>query len=725
MPVLNISAKYFKLILYVLIVILINIVAKDLFFRIDLTANKVYSLSKVSKKVVSTLKEPLSIKVFFSQDLPAPHNITERYLKDLLREYAVHGKNNFNYQFYNLSSAKQGINPETEQNREIAENYGIRPVQIQAVEQDEINFKTAYMGLVIIHGDMLERIQAITSTDALEYKLTTAIQKLNNKISVLLNLKHKIKATLYFSPALKRVAPYMGLSRLADFPQSMQEVMQELNEKNYGTIDYQIKAPQKEQSISRLAEEFDIMHLKWPDLDQGAIKSGTGIIGLVLEYGNKQVDLPLLEAVNVPLLGTQYNLIAIKDLKDRISDSIDSLAGINQDLDYVADKGTLDLSGSRASRQQDGQASNFAALASKTYNLQPVNLAEQGVAQSSNCLLIPGPTQDFSDYELFQIDQALMRGTNLAVFVDAFIESSQQNQSMGFQSPVYKELNTNLEKLLAHYGLKIKKSFVLDKNCYQQRLGQQFGGGEQAIYYAPLIKNSNINHELDFMKNIKGLFALKVSPLRVDENKLAKKGIKAHALFSSSENSWEMQDNINLNPMFIQPPAADTKMEKKTLAYFLEGKFSSFFADKAIPQKQADDSKTAKQSNATQNAETEQNSARIKSQQKVLERSKRPGKILLISSSEMLKNSLLDSEGQSPNAIFIMNVLDALNGREDMALMRSKEQSFNPIYETDAGTRAVVKIFNIVGLPVLVVVFGLAALIRRHSRKKRIRMMFE
>jgi hypothetical protein len=65
-----------------------------------------------------------------------------------------------------------------------------------------------------------------------------------------------------------------------------------------------------------------------------------------------------------------------------------------------------------------------------------------------------------------------------------------------------------------------------------------------------------------------------------------------------------------------------------------------------------------------------------------------------------------------------------LNGREDIAVMRAKVQRFNPLEDTQAGTRAFVKALNIAGLPVLVVIFGLGVWFRRHSRKKQIQMMF-
>ena len=63
------SGDLFKFIIYLIVIILINMACFTLFFRIDLTSNRIYSLSDVSKEVVSTLSEPLTINVFFTKNL--------------------------------------------------------------------------------------------------------------------------------------------------------------------------------------------------------------------------------------------------------------------------------------------------------------------------------------------------------------------------------------------------------------------------------------------------------------------------------------------------------------------------------------------------------------------------------------------------------------------------------------------------------------------------------
>ena len=60
--------------LFVILLILANFVGRKAFLRFDLTQPKSYSISKSSKQMVKTLEEPLSIKVFFDENLPSPYN---------------------------------------------------------------------------------------------------------------------------------------------------------------------------------------------------------------------------------------------------------------------------------------------------------------------------------------------------------------------------------------------------------------------------------------------------------------------------------------------------------------------------------------------------------------------------------------------------------------------------------------------------------------------------
>ena len=728
------SGKYLKFIIYLLVIVLVNVAGITLFFRMDLTKNKVYSISAASKKVVATLSEPLTINVFFTKDLPSPYNNTERYLHDLLAEYAIHADKFFNYRFFDVSPEEGETTDATKENQQLASNYGIHPIQIQAIEKDEVKFQKAYMGLVLIHGDLIERIPTITATEGLEYKLTTAIQKMNNKISALLSLPGKINIKLFLSSSLETVGPFMGIGNLSNIPEQMKTIIEKLNQKNYGKLEFEFFNPTKNQALQAVLKKYNIMTLSWPALSKGEVPPGEGAIGLVMEYGEKSLTIPLLQVIRLPIIGTQYQLSDMAEMADTIDANIERLIDINEEIGYLADHGTLSLTGASPAnpvqRQGQDSATNFRTMVSQTYSFKNINLKEQTIPENLNSLVIARPTEQFSDYELYQIDQFLMQGKSLALVLDRFNEvmpGGQQGMNSG-QAPVFIPLDTGLEKLLTHYGIRMQQSFVLDENCFRQQMPAQFGGGDQPIYYAPLIKNRFINKDLDFMKNIKVLVALKISPLELNTEHIKKNSLTSHRLLASSEKSWQMRGRINLNPMFIKPPPSSEEMQSYPLAYLIEGEFPSYFAGKPLPLKEVEE-KTSE----TEGKKSEQESAekpsgidlsKIERTGQFLPKGK-PGKIFLMASADMLKNNVLDAEGQSSNATFIMNVLDYLNGREDIAVMRGKEQRFNPLDDTQAGIKTFVKAFNIAGLPILVVIFGLGVWFRRHSRKKHIQMMFQ
>ena len=720
------SEKYFKLVLYLVVIVLINVAGFTLFFRMDLTANKIYSLSKASKQVISSLSEPLTVKVFFSKNLPPPHNTTEVYLRDLLDEYSLYGNENFNYRFYDVSSEEGDTSKEVKENQKLAESYGVYPVRIQAIEKDEVKFQRAYMGVVIIHGDLIERIQALRSTDRLEYELTSAFQKLANKISVLLALPERIRIKLFLSPSLEAIAPYLGLPQLVEVPERLKRIVESLNDKSYGKLEFEYVDSPGDDSMDEVARRYNLLRLKWPAIPDVKVPAGEGVVGLVLEYKERAETIPLIRVQQNPRLGTMYSLVDLSRMEPILNDYVESLILINEDLGYLADHETLrPLVGvpPGGGKRQD-VISNFPTFIRMNYNLKRVYLKRQAIPDSLNCLLVAGPKEPFTDYELLQIDQYLMRGNSLALFVDVLQKSGNS----------FVHLNTGLEKLLEHYGIRIKQSYVMDKNCVREEIPIEQGGGQKPLFSIPVIKNEFINKDLDFMRNTKRLLAIDVSPLELKTEQITKNGLQAHELFSSSEESWEWDDPDDARQLF--PPKSEDEMKSLPMAYVIEGEFPSYFAGKPLPQKElakassekATQEKAGGAGKEIDSAEAdlnkkEVNLSRVEGEGGFIPKGRR-GRIAIIASSGMLKDNIVDIWARNSNAIFIMNLLDYLNDREEVAVMRSKGEQFNPLPDTGARTKTAVKYFNIAGLPALVVLFGLAVWFNRRFRQKRIQSMF-
>src|SRR5690348_4112984 len=65
-------------------IVLVNLIGTRVFGRLDLTQNRVYTLSSASKDVVRNLPDYLTVKAYISKDLPPELANTSRYVRDML-----------------------------------------------------------------------------------------------------------------------------------------------------------------------------------------------------------------------------------------------------------------------------------------------------------------------------------------------------------------------------------------------------------------------------------------------------------------------------------------------------------------------------------------------------------------------------------------------------------------------------------------------------------------
>ncbi len=164
--------KYITIILLTLgILLLINIIAAKYFFRLDFTEDKRYTLSPATKNLLSEIDEPITIKAYFSGNLPPQLDIIRRDLRDMLVEYTQASKGMVVYEF---------IDPLKEENGEQkAQQAGIMQMQVEVREEDQRKAQIAYMGATIEMGDQKEVIPVIKSTSGMEYDITSSIKKLS------------------------------------------------------------------------------------------------------------------------------------------------------------------------------------------------------------------------------------------------------------------------------------------------------------------------------------------------------------------------------------------------------------------------------------------------------------------------------------------------------------------------------------------------------------------
>ena len=161
----------FYIILVVGIIVLVNYLSDQFFFRLDFTEDKRFTLSQATKDILKNLEEPVTITAYFSSNLPPQLEQVKRDFQDMLTEYVNRSKGMVAYEF---------IDPlKDDQAKSQAARAGISQMQVQVQEKDQIKAQIAYMGANIQLGEENEAIPMISSINGLEYKLSSSIKKLS------------------------------------------------------------------------------------------------------------------------------------------------------------------------------------------------------------------------------------------------------------------------------------------------------------------------------------------------------------------------------------------------------------------------------------------------------------------------------------------------------------------------------------------------------------------
>jgi len=168
------SLQYLKYTLLVTagIIIVVNILSERFFLRWDVTEDKRFTLSDATKDILEDLPQPVTIKAYFSEELPPGLVKVKKDFTNMMVEYARRSDNMVMYEF---------IDPSESQELEAeAQQAGIPPMQVQVRNNDKFEAMVVYMGATIQMGSSdPEVLPQVLEGMPLEYHLTSAIKKVS------------------------------------------------------------------------------------------------------------------------------------------------------------------------------------------------------------------------------------------------------------------------------------------------------------------------------------------------------------------------------------------------------------------------------------------------------------------------------------------------------------------------------------------------------------------
>ena len=162
---------YISAVLIVSILLVVNLLSSEFHLRLDVTDEGQYTLSSATRDILRNLEEPVTIKAYFSKNLPPNVVKTRQDLQEMLIEYASLADGMLQYEFID-----PGKSEEVEQE---AMSKGIQPVLINVREKDQVKQQKAYLGATLSLGERADVIPFMQPGTAMEYALSTAIKKIS------------------------------------------------------------------------------------------------------------------------------------------------------------------------------------------------------------------------------------------------------------------------------------------------------------------------------------------------------------------------------------------------------------------------------------------------------------------------------------------------------------------------------------------------------------------
>lgn len=251
----------YQLMLSLAIIVLINVIGSYVFTRIDLTAEKRYTLSDVTKELLMEVDDIVFFRIYLEGEFPAGFKRLRNSTKEMLDEFRAYNKN-IQYEFVNPSESDNAAE-RNEIYQQLVEK-GLQPTDLQ------VNTKQGREQQIIFPGAIVSYKSKEVPLELLKSQIGVPPEEvLNNSIQALeFNLASTIKnLTVIRKPRIAFIGGHGELEDryVFDAAQSLSEyyVVERV------VLDGQLNTLTRRDSISsettRIANKFDAIIIAKPD----------------------------------------------------------------------------------------------------------------------------------------------------------------------------------------------------------------------------------------------------------------------------------------------------------------------------------------------------------------------------------------------------------------------------------------------------------------------------
>jgi len=318
-------------------------------------------------------------------------------------------------------------------------------------------------------------------------------------------------------------------------------------------------------------------------------------------------------------------------------------------------------------------------------------------------IFIQGPRESYTPREVYLLDQYVLQGGNLVVLLDGVAVDIAE---AGGEGTLAMPMEVGLDNLLFRYGVRVNKDLIQDLNFgYFPVIGGNFGNQEQMVplpwpffVQAGRMQNHPITKGLDV---INFRFVSTLDTVKAE-------GVKKTPLIFTSDFSRVLQAPVRVafSDMESAPEVNFFNERNLTLAYLLEGEFTSLFKNRFLPEGFEE--------------EDFMDSGN--------------GKVVVIGDGDIFQSqrNLGDGSplalGEDPfnqitfaNRLFLRNLVQYLNDPEGIIMTKTRSFKIRPLNRFKVTEQKLFwQVINVLGPVIFLLIFGLmvATLRRRKFSKK-------
>ena len=663
--------------------------------RVDITADRAYSLSPATVSLLGGLAEPLLIRAYLSErthPLLAP---LESQIADLLEEYRISGLGKVVTEVVD-----PGVNPQTEE--EAAERYGIRPTPFQGEDRFEQGIVNSYFNVLVSYGDQYEVLgfQDLIRIDRsrngvtevrlrnLEYDLTRAIKKSSSAFrgldSLFAALRDPVALALYVTPET--------LPADLETPRAViSEASRELAERSGGLLVFREINPGPEGSEGRqkLVDRYGLQ-----PISAGLFSTKTYYFDLILETGEHSF---IVRAEDHHSSGSVTN--AVEAALKRATPGFLRTIGVR-------------IPGAVPTQDPFGQPQQpFASWQilqqrlGEDYAVQQVDLSRGEVPAQVDALLIVAP-QEMSERERLAVDQYLMRGGALIVAA-----GSHRAETEAFTGGLtLRSAGVGMTSLIESYGVSIASAVVMDPQNETFPTTIQSGSVLQirAIDYPYFvdIRRDGMSRTHPITSSLDSVTLNWASPLSVGGALAA--GRQVEVLLHSTADSWTVTEPV-AQPDFVRYPANGfahgDDYQEWPLAVAVTGRFISAFAESGWSDTRLDEN--------------------VVGQRAMVEASPDDARLVVFGSGEFLNDTImslsasLHGDRYLNNLKLLQNAVDWAVDDLDLLGIRSEGVAARYLDPIDDEAKRAWEVINYAVIAFLLAVVGVLWWVRRRGERPR------